>query len=194
MCPSVNKDIFRDVPFNAAKLIVTARGLYSGKKARHALRRILPYARIRNAGYRSVYVIETHGNVLNIADRICHECLMDIGHTTAVVEESKTSINDIKDAALSVADQTVGENESFCFRIKKRGSRLLEKDSRDIEEEIGGDIWESLQQKYGKKPNVDLEHPDVKIVAEVLGNVTAIGIQLKYWKEISVEQTPIHDS
>ncbi|HKJ47146.1 MAG TPA: THUMP domain-containing protein [Balneolales bacterium] len=194
MCPSVNKDIFRDVPFSAAKLIVTARGLYSGKKARRALRRILPYARIRNAGYRSVYVIETHGNVLNIADRICHECLMDIGHTTAVVEESKTSIKDIKEAALSVANQVVGENESFSFRIKKRGSQLLEKDSRDIEEEIGGDIWESLNQKYGKKPKVDLEHPDVKIVAEVLGNITAIGIQLKYWKEFSVEQTPIHGS
>ena len=47
-------------------------------------------------------------------------------------------------------------------------------------------MWRALEQKYGKKPSVDLEDPDVAVVAEVLGPWTAIGISKKAWKEMKV--------
>jgi hypothetical protein len=45
----------------------------------------------------------------------------------------------------------------------------------------------ALQQKYGKEPLVDLEDPDVSVVAEVLGPWTAIGISKKVWRQTKME-------
>ncbi|HKJ34296.1 MAG TPA: THUMP domain-containing protein [Balneolales bacterium] len=183
MCPSIHKDLFRDIPFNQARLIVTARGLYSNKKARRALRRILPYARIHKTGFRSVYVIETHGNVLHIAEKIIRRCLDDVGHATAVVEEVQTDINNIKEAMVSAGSQLIKEYDSYCIRIKRRGSYFLDENIQALEADIGGEIWKVLKEKYGKEPRVDLENPDIKIIAEVLGHATAIGVQYKSWFE-----------
>ena len=183
MCPSIHKDLFRDIPFNKAKLIVTARGLYSNKKARRALRRILPYARIYKTGFRSVYVIETHGNVLHTAKKIIQQGLEDVGHATAVVEEVQTDIDNIKEAIVSAGTQLIKENDSYCVRIKRRGSYFLDEDIQALEADIGSEIWNILKDKYGKDPKVDLENPDIKIIAEVLGHATAIGVQYKSWFE-----------
>lgn len=188
MCPPIHRDLFRDVPFNEAKLIVTARGLYRGKKARQALRRILPYARIHSTGFRSVYLIETFGNVFTVAEKICQVCLREIGHATAIVEEVPTDINYIKESAILIGTHLINEDQSYCIRVKKRGKFLEETNIPQLESEIGSGVWEALKIKYGKEPHVDLENPDVKIIAEVLGHMTAIGVQLKSWFDISVEK------
>ena len=50
-----------------------------------------------------------------------------------------------------------------------------------IEERIGGEIHLALEEKFGKKPEVDLEKPDINILAEVLGERTMVGIIKNDW-------------
>jgi hypothetical protein len=52
-----------------------------------------------------------------------------------------------------------------------------------IEQEIGGAIWIALEEKYSEKPRVRMKNPDVVIVAEVLGPITAVGISRTIWRK-----------
>jgi tRNA(Ser,Leu) C12 N-acetylase TAN1 len=89
----------------------------------------------------------------------------------------------IKEAAVRIGREQISPAESFCFRIHKRGAHYLEHDTLTIEHEIGGAIWIALEEKYGTKPNVKLKNPDVAVVAEVLGPITAVGISRSAWRE-----------
>jgi tRNA(Ser,Leu) C12 N-acetylase TAN1 len=58
-------------------------------------------------------------------------------------------------------------------------------DTCKLEREIGGAIWQALEQKQGKRPVVDLDDPDITIIAEVMGPNTAIGILRKAWRAMA---------
>jgi tRNA(Ser,Leu) C12 N-acetylase TAN1 len=100
-----------------------------------------------------------------------------------VLYEVESKLDPVKEAAVKTGIEQIGESEKFCFRLHKRGSHHLEHDSCDLEREIGGAVWRALEQKYAKRPAVDLENPDVTIVAEVFGPKTAIGFCRKDWAE-----------
>jgi tRNA(Ser,Leu) C12 N-acetylase TAN1 len=85
--------------------------------------------------------------------------------------------------------EQISSAESFCFRITKRGTHHLEQATPKIEAEIGGAIWTAIEQKYGKKPTVNLDDPDVTILAEVFGADTLIGVLKKEWQQASSDQT-----
>ena len=165
-----------------AKLIVTSRELYSTRQTIASLRATVSGARIRGAGFRGIFILEAEGDALELAKKINQECFLKIGRAIAVLTEVPSTLNAIKEAAVKVGVEQIVGDEKFCFRLHKRGSHWLDQDTPKIEREIGGAIWAALQEKYGKKPNVDLEDPDITVVAEVLGPNTAIGIIRKAWR------------
>lgn len=165
-----------------AKLIVTARELDATKQAAAALRAAFPDARVMRTGFRGVLSVEAEGDALELAERVTRECFTDIGRATAVLAEVDSTLDKIKPAAIEIGVAHIGEGERFCFRLNKRGAHMLELDTPKLEYEIGGAIWVALHQKYGVKPQVDLKQPDVTIVAEVLGPVTAVGVVRKAWR------------
>jgi tRNA(Ser,Leu) C12 N-acetylase TAN1 len=71
-------------------------------------------------------------------------------------------------------------------------------DTFEIEREIGRAIWQTLQQKYGTEPVVDLDEPDITVSAEVLGRYAAMGFSREDWTaqstQIGVENQPIERS
>jgi len=166
-----------------AKLIVTSRELYAARQTIASLRAAVPGARIRGAGFRGIFILEAEGDALELAKKVNQECFLNIGRATAVLAEAQSTLDAIKEAAVKVGAEHIGGDEKFCFRLHKRGSHWLEQDTPKLEHEIGGAIWAALQEKYEKKPNVDLEDPDVTVVAEVLGLNSAIGIIRKAWRE-----------
>jgi tRNA(Ser,Leu) C12 N-acetylase TAN1 len=89
----------------------------------------------------------------------------------------------IRDTAARIGAAQIGSQESFCFRVHKRGLHGLEKDSATLEAEIGGAIWTALEKKFNAKPKVRLKNPDVTVTAEILGPVAAVGITCKSWRE-----------
>jgi tRNA(Ser,Leu) C12 N-acetylase TAN1 len=165
-----------------AKIIVTSRELYAARQTITSLRAAVPGARIRGAGFRGIFILEAEGDALELAEKVNRECFLNIGRAIAVLAEVQSTIDAIKEAAVRVSSEHIGVDEKFCFRLHKRGSHWLEQDTPKIEHEIGGAIWAALREKYGEKPNVDLEDPDVTLVAEVLGPNTAIGIVRKAWR------------
>jgi len=40
-----------------------------------------------------------------------------------------------------------------------------------------------LEKRFSKEPRVDLTDPDVAVVAEVLGEITLVGVSRKAWRE-----------
>ncbi|RPJ04437.1 MAG: hypothetical protein EHM36_10655 [Deltaproteobacteria bacterium] len=82
----------------------------------------------------------------------------------------------------------IGQDESFAFRIHKRGSHGLGEDTPALERDIGGAIWDTLHEKYGKGPKVNLRSPDVAVIAEVLGPTTAVGVARRLWHENEVRE------
>jgi len=169
--------------YRTAKLIVTSRELYATRQTIASLRAAVSGARIRGAGFRGIFILEAEGDALELAKKVNQECFLNIGRATAVLAEVQSTLDAIKEAAVKVGAEHIGGDEKFCFRLHKRGSHWLEQDTPKLEHEIGGAIWVALQKKYGKKPNVDLEDPDVTVVAEVLGPNSAIGIIRKAWRE-----------
>lgn len=165
-----------------AKLIVTSRELYAVRQTITALRTTVLGARIRRAGFRGIFTLEAEGDALELAKRVNQECSQNIGRATAVLAEVQSTLDPIREAAVKIGTEQIGEDEKFCFRLHKRGSHWLEQETPKLEYEIGGAIWVALQQKYGKKPNVDLKNPDITVVAEVLGPNTAVGILRKAWR------------
>ena len=143
----------------------------------------VPTGGIRKTGLKGIFCLEAEGDVIEIANLIHLERRQHIGHATAVLEEVESRLEPIKDAAVRAGREQIGKEESFCFRIHKRGAHFLEHDTLTIEQEIGGAIWLALQDKHAGKPRVNLKNPDVAIVAEVLGPITAVGICRRVWRE-----------
>jgi tRNA(Ser,Leu) C12 N-acetylase TAN1 len=164
------------------KLIVTGRWPHVARQIKSELRKAIPGAHIRSAGFRSVFILEAAGDVLELAQRINRDCAEDIGHATPALAEVESKPGAIKDAAVKIGTTLIGQEESLCFRIIKRGPHGLEKDTPKLEDEIGRAISEALQLKNGKKPMVDLDEPDVTVVAEVLGPVTMVGVLRRDWR------------
>lgn len=165
-----------------AKLIVTSRGLETMRQSLRALRNALPDAEIHRASFRGVFVVEAEEDITELAKRVNQECFTDIGRVTAVLAEVQSTREEVERAAVEVGRDNIRRGEKFCFRLHKRGAHWLEQDTPELEREIGGAIWETLREKYGEEPEVDLEAPGVTITAEVLGPNTAVGILRKEWQ------------
>jgi tRNA(Ser,Leu) C12 N-acetylase TAN1 len=165
-----------------AKLIVTSQDLYVAWQTVAALKAAAPGGRVRRAGFRGIFILEAEGDALELSKRINQECFQSIGRAVPLLVEVQSTLEAIKEAAVKIGAEQIGEDEKFCFRLHKRGSHWLEQETPKLEYEIGGAIWTALQQKYGKKPNVDLKNPDITVVAEVLGQNTAVGILRKAWR------------
>ena len=178
---AVEEATLKDVERRTAKLVVTGPGTYTNRRPRSVLKKAVPGARVQRAGFPSVFILETEGDAVQIAQDVIQKCADNIGHVTAVLAEVESKLEPIKEAAVRIAGEQVGKDEKFCFRLHKRGSHSLVGDTFEIEREIGGAIWQALQQKYGTEPAVDLDEPDITLTAEVLGPDTAVGISRKDW-------------
>jgi putative pyruvate formate lyase activating enzyme len=165
------------------KLLVTSRSLFTTHETRRVLGRKLPDARIHGSGFQGIYLVEAEDDAFELAERLYRECRRSIGRVTAAVAEVRSELSPIKDAAIRAATEHVRSEEKFCFRLKKRGSHFLDKDTPALEYEVGGAIWVALRERDRVEPKVDLSDPDVTIVADVLGPVTVIGIQRKAWAQ-----------
>jgi tRNA(Ser,Leu) C12 N-acetylase TAN1 len=165
------------------KLIVTSRGLEPARHLRFALRAAIPGARIRGTGFRGIFAVETGGDASELAKVVCRECSEKIGHVTAVLATVESREEPVKDAAARIGVAQIGPEESFCFRLHKRGVHGLEQDTSKLEPEIGGAIWTALETKYNRKPKVSLRNPDITVIAEILGPIAAVGISRRAWRE-----------
>jgi tRNA(Ser,Leu) C12 N-acetylase TAN1 len=166
-----------------AKLVITSRGLEPTRQLRFALRTAIRGARVRSAGFKGIFILEAAGEVFDLARLVYDECSQRIGHVTAVLATVGSREEPIKEAAVRIAVAQIGSEESFSFRLHKRGAHGLERDTSTLEREIGGAIWSALEGKYNKKPKVNLKSPDVTVVVEVLGPIAAIGISRRVWRE-----------
>lgn len=84
---------------------------------------------------------------------------------------------------MQIGTAQTGAEESFSFRVNKRGTHGLKKDTSTLEREIGGAIWIALERKYQKRPRVNLKNPNITVIAEILGPIAAIGISRREWRE-----------
>ena len=165
------------------KLIVTRAGLEPARQLRFALSAAIPGARVRGTGFKSIFALEAEGDVAELAKLVCRECSQSIGHVTAVLATVESRCDPIKEAAVRIGEEQIGLEESFCFRLHKRGPHFLERDTLTLEQEIGGAIWTALERKYKKKPKVSLKNSDITVIAEVLGPIAAVGISRRAWRE-----------
>ena len=165
------------------KLVVTNRGLEPARYLRFALRRAIRGARVRGTGFRGIFALEAGGDAGELAKLIWRECSEQIGHVTAVLAIVESTEEPIKAAAVRIGAAQIGPEQSFCFRLHKRGSHGLAQDTSKLEPEIGGAIWRALETKYNKKPKVDLRNPDITVIAEILGPIAAVGISRRAWRE-----------
>jgi tRNA(Ser,Leu) C12 N-acetylase TAN1 len=170
-----------------ARLIVTDCGKRPSRECRRLLRKAFADAHLRNTGFRHVFIVESTGDPLELAANTLRKHPAGIGHVTPVLAEIDTGTGAIRDASLAIAIEQIGPDETFCFRLNKRGAHGLIEDTPTLEYNIGGAIWSALRQKHAKKPLVNLDDPDVTVVAEVLGPRTAIGIWKKAWKPTEME-------
>ena len=166
-----------------AKLVITSRGLEPARQLRFALRTAIRGARVRSAGFRGIFILEAAGEVFDLARLVYDECSQRIGHLTGVLATVESREEPIKEAAVRIAVAQIGSEESFSFRLHKRGVHGLEQDTSKLEREIGGAIWSALEGKYNKKPKVNLKSPNITVVAEVLGPIAAVGISRRAWRE-----------
>jgi tRNA(Ser,Leu) C12 N-acetylase TAN1 len=166
-----------------ANLIVTNAGQEPARATQFALKTSIPIARVRKTGFKGIFSLEAAADVVELAKLIYRECRQHIGHVTAVVEEVESRIEPIKGAAVRVGRNQIDKEESFCFRIHKRGAHYLEQDTLTLEQEIGSAIWIALEERHGARPRVRLKDPDIVIVAEVLGPITAVGISRRSWRD-----------
>lgn len=155
------------------KLIVTSRGLEPARHLRFALRRAIPGARVRGTGFRGVLSLEATGGISDLARLVYDECSQRIGHVTGILATVESREEPIKEAAVRIGVTQVGPEESFSFRLHKRGAHGLGQDTSKLEREIGGAIWMALEGTYHKKPKVNLKDPDVTVVSEILGPTAA---------------------
>ncbi len=164
-------------------MLVTCRDLYGEFQAKLCIRDAFEDSTISHTGFRAVLHVEMEGDAVALAEKTMRECFYDIGRAVPVLYEGNSTLEDLKGLAVKAALEYVGEGESFCFRLYKRGAHGLEKPTPDIEYEVGGMIHDELTKKYGKKPKVDLRSPGVTVIGEVLGSKLEVGIVRKSWGE-----------
>ena len=126
--------------------------------------------------------LEAEGDPTEVAKLIYEECAQNIGQLTAVLATVESKEESIRDAAVQIGAAQMGSEESFAFRLNKRGMHGLKKDTSNLEREIGGAIWIALEGKYQRKPKVNLKNPDITVIAEILGPIAAIGISRREWR------------
>ncbi len=69
----------------------------------------------------------------------------------------------------------IGEEESFCVRLERRGMKG-QLSSKDLEVEIGGYAVDMLRRKHNREPKVDLEDPDQIVVIETIGSLAGVSL------------------
>ncbi|MFQ5816126.1 MAG: THUMP domain-containing protein [Candidatus Hydrothermarchaeaceae archaeon] len=166
-----------------AKLLVTCRDLYGEFRTKLCIRDAFEDPEISSSGFRAVLHVEIEGNVLELAEMMIRECFYDIGRVVPVLYEGNSTLTELKELAIKTALENIGEEESICFRLHKRGAHGLDKPTPEIEYEVGGSIHDALTKKYGKKPKVDLKSADITVISEVLGPLVEVGITRKNWWE-----------
>ncbi|HEY1232221.1 MAG TPA: THUMP domain-containing protein [Candidatus Binatia bacterium] len=164
-------------------LIITNRGLEPVRSLRFALRRAVRGGRVRGTGFRGILRLEAEGDPAEVAKLVYEECSQNVGHLTAVLATVESKEESIRDVAVQIAAAQIGSEESFSFRVNKRGTHGLKKDTSTLEREIGGAIWIALERKYQKRPRVNLKNPNITVIAEILGPIAAIGISRREWRE-----------
>jgi tRNA(Ser,Leu) C12 N-acetylase TAN1 len=76
-----------------------------------------------------VFVVEAEGKAPALAEQIYRGCHRLIGRATAVLAEVESKPQSIKDAAVKIGADEIGPDESFCFRLTKRGVHSLQDDT-----------------------------------------------------------------
>lgn len=165
------------------RAVVTGGKTWAEWQTKAALRGAVPDADVIRTDFHAVYRVEAEGDVERLCRAIVQECGDRVGHVTALLSRVDTAFANIRDAAVELALREVGAGQTFAFRIHKRGARTLDQDTPELEERIGTAIWKALEERHGEEPEVELESPDVRIVAEVFGPDTWIGIWRKRWSE-----------
>jgi tRNA(Ser,Leu) C12 N-acetylase TAN1 len=168
-------------PERAAHVILTGRDVLSARQARRLLRRIARGGRTRATGFRSVFSLDAPGDAQDVARRISADLGEHFGHVTAVLKEVESREEAIRDAAVRIGEAQIGPDQTFCFRLHRRGSHWIGPDTRTTEREIGQAVADSVQAATGRRPQVDLEAPDVTILAEVIGPTTGVGVHRSAW-------------
>lgn len=80
----------------------------------------------------------------------------------------------LKDKVRGLMDR-IGEGESFCVRVERRGFKGAISSS-ELERSLGGYVWQLLKDKYGKPPKVDLMNPDKLISIQTIGGLCGIAL------------------
>lgn len=160
------------------KLVVTCRNILGIKQTYQTIRKVFPHTEVKSTGFRGVFLVEVNGDPIEAARKL--NSYRAIGRAVPILVEVPTALEEIEKAALKVSE-LIKEGESFCFRIKKRGKHGLEMPTPEIERKIGRRLQEEISKRLGKKPEVELENPDVIILAEVLGETTGVGLLRLNW-------------
>ncbi|MGE5288626.1 MAG: THUMP domain-containing protein [Micromonosporaceae bacterium] len=157
-------------------LIVTCRSLGAGRWARWALRRALPGARIKGAGFTGVLAVEAQRDPVALAAQASGCRHPAFGRVVAVLAEIPSARAEMLGAVARVAAGHVRPGESFAVRIHKRGVHGYLDPTPELERAAGTAAWKALDRRDGATPRVDLVHPDVTIHIEVLGPRSLVGI------------------
>lgn len=160
------------------KLVVTARNLYGEESLIKALeaQELNP----KRTGFRAVLLVETDKDIFDVAREITRK--LEVGRAVPVIEESESKYLSVEESAIGIALEYIKEDDSFCFRVHKRGAHNIDMATPEFEYKVGSAIYEALEKKYNKKPIVNLKLPDITITAEVLGKTTYVGILKRIWK------------
>jgi tRNA(Ser,Leu) C12 N-acetylase TAN1 len=157
-------------------LIVTARSLHDGGRARHALHRALPGARVTGTGFTAGLAVGARGDPAALAARTTGSGSRSFGRVVAVLAEVPSAREQMLDAVARAAAGQVRPGESLCVRLHKRGAHGYLDLTPALERAAGTAAWQALHRRDGAGPRVDLVHPDVTIHVEVPGPRTLIGV------------------
>ena len=157
-------------------LIVTARGLHDERRARRALDRTLPGARVKGTGFTAVLAVDAQGDPAALAATATGSGSRWFGRVVAVLAEVPSARAQVVDAVARVAAGQVRPGESLCVRLHKRGAHGFLEPTPALEQAAADAAWQALQRRDGTEPRADLVHPDITIHVEVLGPRTLIGV------------------
>jgi protein-L-isoaspartate(D-aspartate) O-methyltransferase len=157
-------------------LIVTARSLGDGRRARRALHQALPGARVKGTGFTALLAVEAQGDPAALAAQATGSGSRWFGRVVAVLAEVPSARAQMVDAVARVAAGQVRPGESLCVRLHKRGAHGYLESTPALERAAADAAWEALQQRDGTEPRADLVQPDVTIHAETLGPRTLVGV------------------
>lgn len=87
----------------------------------------------------------------------------------------------LKEKIRNLVDR-IGEGETFCVRVERRGFKGA-LSSSELERSLGGYIWQLLKDKYGKPPKVDLTNPDKLVAIQTIGGLCGIALIDRRFRE-----------